>query len=384
MDYRDPASEEAQEELEDAIDRIAEGTALAVGLIIADRVASVRDGLTHAQAYALMPDDMERMQREMDKGYKAVAQVVEQSYTSMAAHNDTWASIYYRHASVAQVPASRHPQMAAALSKGIEAAKESARVLFNTSVVGIVDTNGEIHGLRSAYKAIVGESIAKVAVGEATFQNGVLEATRTLADSGLRVLYASGHTRSLYSAVRLNVMDGYRSTMADLRLIQGKEFGADGVEVSAHVPCAADHDAYQGRQFKREAFANLQASLSRQLVYGPNCRHMVSPIIVGISKSAYSDSELKSMRDRSREQVTFTGTSGKQLTKSRYDASQYQRSLETQIRKLNNERVLLEREDMPVGEVKERITRYTQVYKTMSAQAKLTTRMERTQAYLLK
>ena len=77
------------------------------------------------------------------------------------------------------------------------------------------------------------------------------------ADEGLRITYASGLTRRLDSAVRMNVLDGVREVNNGIREQVGKEFGADGVEVTAHALCAADHIDIQGRQFSKEEFARV-------------------------------------------------------------------------------------------------------------------------------
>ena len=67
-----------------------------------------------------------------------------------------------------------------------------------------------------------------------------------------KVRYASGLTRRLDTAARQNVLDGFRALMQRTRDETGKAFGADGVEISAHMLCAEDHLPYQGRQFSLE------------------------------------------------------------------------------------------------------------------------------------
>lgn len=394
MVYRDPASDEAQDELEESIDQVAAGASLAVGFVIADRIAAIGEGSTYAQAYAAMPDDLARIQYELDKGYNAVSKIITAGYTSMAANNDIWAQKYYKHANVQQVMFQDNAQIKTILDGGIEEAQLKARELFDTSVTAIVDSNKVVKPIKEAYKAIVNEQIANVAVGKAAYYKGVAEAVKTLSNSGLRVVYASGLTRDLYSAVAMNVMGGYRTTMTEMRIKQGDEFGANGYEVSAHVPCAEDHEPYQGRQFSKQVFQSINQGLSRELVYGPNCKHTVSPVILGVSPPAYSKEKLQSMTKANNRTVSFQGQSwtdqygnlhqGKELSMNLYDASQYQRKMETSIRKMNTERALLERvgESVP-SSLKTDIARTTAEYKAISSKIGLTTRMERTKAYVL-
>ena len=52
--------------------------------------------------------------------------------------------------------------------------------------------------------------------------------------NGLRVVYASGLTRRLDSALKLNLIEGIRRLNSGIREEAGKQFGADGVQIDAH------------------------------------------------------------------------------------------------------------------------------------------------------
>ena len=47
--------------------------------------------------------------------------------------------------------------------------------------------------------------------------------------------------------------------LLDIQQEVGERFGADGVEISAHYPCAEDHVDIQGRQFSNEKFEKLNS-----------------------------------------------------------------------------------------------------------------------------
>ena len=108
-------------------------------------------------------------------------------------------------------------------------------------------------------------------------------------------MYPSGSTRELYAAVSMNVMDGFRLTMQDIRDQQAQRFKADGIEVSAHGKCAEDHLPYQGRQYTKEEFERIQQRLRRPIGKGMNCRHMVTGVVLGVSSNAYTEEQRRAM-----------------------------------------------------------------------------------------
>lgn len=193
-------------------------------------------------------------------------------------------------------------------------------------------------------------------------------------DEGLRITYASGLTRRLDSAVRMNVLDGIREVNNGIREQVGKEFGADGVEVTAHALCAADHIDIQGRQFSKKEFERVNNSLRRR-ISTCNCKHATFPIILGISKPTYDDEELAQYKANSEQMVDING---KEMTK--YEATQLQRRVETEIRKAKDKAIFAE--NLGDGELlqqaKSRIQALKKHYNNISIQAGLTPKMDRT------
>jgi len=106
----------------------------------------------------------------------------------------------------------------------------------------------------------------------------------------------------------------------------GEEFGADGVEISAHNYCAMDHLPFQGKQFSHKQFEDVQNSLKRH--FGTwNCRHTLYPVILGISTPSSTDEELQEMAATSTEKRVF-----ERREYTGYEATQLQRKLETAMR----------------------------------------------------
>ena len=204
---------------------------------------------------------------------------------------------------------------------------ETARAMVNLSNTTVSS---------AAYQGLVDRAVSAVQLGAESYQSAIRSVLRGAAWDGLcvidntrKVRYASGLIRRLDTAARQNVLDGFRALMQRTRDETGKAFGADGVEISAHMLCAEDHLPYQGRQFSLEEFERLNQTLRRPIAKGIwNCSHVAEPIVLGISEPAYTEEELAEYRRSSVEQVTIDGK-----TRSRYQWTQEQRRIETAIRR---------------------------------------------------
>lgn len=194
------------------------------------------------------------------------------------------------------------------------------------------------------------------------------------ADEGLKVTYASGLTRRLDSAIRMNVLEGVRQVNNGIREKAGEEFGADGVEVSAHALCARDHIDIQGKQFSKKEFELRNEELRRH-ISTCNCKHYTFPIILGISKPTYTDKELKQYKANSEKPVNING---KEMTK--YQATQAQRNMETAIRKEKDKYIFADTMgDTEMAEkIKANINQLQSQYNSISQQAGLSPKMDRT------
>ncbi len=202
----------------------------------------------------------------------------------------------------------------------------------------IRQTGGEIHNLSrttvesSAYRALLDDAIQAVTTGLTDYQSAIRSALRVAGSQGLRITYPSGATRRkvrsrrLDSAVRQNILDGARQLTGQVMYETGQEFGADGVELSAHPLCALDHLPYQGRQFSKAEFEALQRELERPIGQW-NCRHIAFPVLLGISAPAHDERELAAYRMNS-EQLIEIG----EARKTRYQWTQRQRQIETAVR----------------------------------------------------
>lgn len=225
----------------------------------------------------------------------------------------------------------------------------------------------------TAYREAVDVAIQTVQTGVTDYASAIRGALRAAGNGGLSVQYPSGLTRRLDSAVRQNVLDGVRSLNNDILDQLGNEYGADGVELSAHALCAEDHLPYQGRQFSRKAFERLQASLPRPIGMW-NCKHTIFPVVLGVSEPAHSPEELAAYARNSREAIEIDGR-----VKTRYEWTQEQRRTETAIRRQKDVANLAKAsgDDVLRREAQSHINTLQEHYARISAGAGLTQQPER-------
>lgn len=187
--------------------------------------------------------------------------------------------------------------------------------------------DGRYSPLNSAYFRIIDKAIISIAGGVKPFNQVVRDITRQLVNGGLKgVSFESGRVINALGHVRMNVLQGVIQTSQETLNVIGDTVGADGYEISAHALCAVDHQDIQGKQFSKVAYERLQSDLRRP-IGTLNCRHIAYPVILGVSKPAYTNTELKDLKARSNEVKEFKG---KEYT--RYQATQEQRLKERNIR----------------------------------------------------
>lgn len=182
--------------------------------------------------------------------------------------------------------------------------------------------------ISDGYRNAVDVAVQSVQSGITDYNYAIRKAMKAAAKEGLRVTYPnSGISRRLDSALRMNVLDGIRAINQDVMRQVGNEFGADGIELSAHMLCAEDHLPYQGTQMSIRDFERLQNTILDRPFGMWNCRHTWHYILLGISKPRHTPEELAQYKQYSRERIEIDG-----VTKSRYEWTQEQRRIETAIR----------------------------------------------------
>lgn len=330
-----------------------------------------------ATEYALQ--DIPKIRKAIEKSKRFTKKEIDNIFNRVAAANVDFANDFYEYRSMPKVKDyTENKNLKPIVNGAKESAQDQFRNISKTTAIGLTDKDGNFHSIRQEYIRIINTAAQAVQSGEESFYTAMRPVVRQLTKSGLRTVNFdtgdTGYSRRLDSQVRMNIQDGIRQLNQEMQAQVGKEFDADGWEISAHSLCAPDHQHIQGRQYSKKEYEELNDNLERR-IGERNCKHFATPIILGVSKPVYSDKELKEAIDRSNAKVSYKG---REYT--RYEASQVQRQYETKLRqlKMNRDAYKAEGDIDAWRREKTRITAVTADYKRFSQAVGLKERMDRT------
>lgn len=264
--------------------------------------------------------------RDIDRIYKAEAKKIYKEQSK-----------FYKATGVEQVAFERNEIMQSIVTAQANITKDKLRNLSGSEVISFSKVkNGKrvkVHkSIRKAYQDIVDQAITIVSSGAIDYNKAIAGAVDDIADSGIRYLdYKSDRSINVYSATRMNIMDGMRLLARDIRDQAGKEFGANGVEITAHGLCAPDHLEYQGQQYTNKEFKDLDNRLKKsgRPISTLNCHHTTFPIVMGVSEPVYDKETLEAYRKQTEDENIQIGDK----KYSQYQCSQLQRKIENSVRK---------------------------------------------------
>lgn len=271
--------------------------------------------------------------------------------------------------------------------------------------------------ISDTYKTIIDEAVQANQTAGIDYKTAMRRSLRQLVDSGIRnVSYntESGrvYTQRLDTAVRRNILDGIRAVNQGVQDETGKQFGADGVEITVHEYPAEDHAPVQGHQFTLEEYAKISPATSIQSdnsidtshyektddvlfdVEGRqyevferkigtlNCRHFTFSIIIGVFPPNYTDEELQQILDRN--EKGYELPNGKKLTL--YQCTQKQREMETKIRWAKDGQMAAETagDNELANEYQAKVNKYEAEYREFSKACGLTVKHAKTYVYRYK
>ena len=245
-----------------------------------------------------------------------------------------------------------------------------------TQTLGMVDPYGNALPLRKAYRACTDFAFKQVVAGAASYTEAVRQATRNLAEKGVRVIdYESGVHTSLEAAVRRNILGGLGLMQEQVSQAVHDQLGCDGWEITAHANSAPDHEPIQGRQYPDREYKALNDSLRRR-IGTLNCGHSAFPIILGVNRPLHAREELEKFRADNEKGVMVDG-----IHYTGYEAAQMQRKLERSIR-AQKRRVMMDEaagDQEKLAQDRTRLTLLRQRYVQFSKDAGLRTQYERTE-----
>ena len=202
-----------------------------------------------------------------------------------------------------------------------------------TRSMGFRGRDGVWRSCAQAYQRALDAAALQVSTGTMSHQQAVRSAVRELADTGLSYVdYASGWVNRADVAARRAILTGVSQFTGELSLQNAKTLDTGFVEVTAHMGARPEHAAWQGKVYKLEGSEPGYPNLAVATGYGTgpglkgwNCRHDFYPFFPGIDERAYTDEELAHIDPPP---FTYDGR-----TYSAYEASQYQRQMETAMRR---------------------------------------------------
>lgn len=268
---------------------------------------------------------------------------IEEAFDLVAEENVAFAEVYAKAKNMEFVDYKDNDQLKKLVKAIAGETNATFKNISRAKAIGFVlkDENGNkiFKNLKKTYNDLIDEAVFNVTTGTTDYQSAMRGVMKQLADSGVKIHeekvgYKSGYNVRIDSAVRQNVLTGVRQVNLEVQKQVGRDFGADGVEISAHSPCAEDHLPIQGKQYSNAEFKKLNASLERP-IGEYNCRHFVFSIVLGVNQPSYSNKMLNQMNRESQSIVEYEG---KKYTS--YEATQVQRKLETAIRKEKDRQII--------------------------------------------
>ena len=235
------------------------------------------------------------------------------------------------------------------------------------------------------YTKISDYAVTQVNFGMESYNKAVKDIIKTMSASGIRTVdYATGYSRRLDTAVRQNVLWGVKECNQQVANLVGEEFGADGREVDYHMHPRPSHADMGGRQYALGPARTVNGvhyqsfeEVAKPLLEEYGCLHFSFPILLGISRPAYTEEELAEYAKA--DNITFD-FEGKKYTM--YEGTQLQRKVETALRHQRD--ILNMAKAAGYGDTeliaRSKIRMLTDKYVELSEVSGLPTQMERTKS----
>lgn len=325
--------------------------------------------------------DIREIEKELAKETQKNVADIEELFAFVASQNLEQSRDFYKWRGKEYIPYEKNAYLRRYVQSISRQTQDTLKNLSQTTVLRVWKNrkkgNEQIVTLADGYKDIIDQAVTNVSIGVQDYKSAMRDTLRGLGESGIRTVeYESGWVRRLDSAVRMNLLEGIRQVNQGVQDAIGEDLGCDGVEISAHEFCSADHEDIQGRQMTKEQYDAWTAEHAYPLrkIGVLNCRHYAFRVILGVQEPLYTAEQLDEMKQRNAEGVTFEG---KHYTM--YEATQVQRELETRVRSAKDKQILAAAagDDELRREAQRKINLLTSKYKRFSDAAGLSYKSER-------
>lgn len=351
--------------------------------------------LSISEAYKLQQilkygGDIQEIAKELSQMTGKSIQEIYEIFEQVATNNKQFARKFYEYRGMNYIPYKQDIALQNQVKSIATLTADLYKNISNTTGIGFlfkgIDGQIQFKNIMQSYDEIIDRGILAITQGKDNFYSVMRNTLKEIGGSGL-VLYESGRTRRLDSAVRMNVLDGMRQLNNETSKRFGAEYDADGVEISVHLNPAPDHADIQGRQFSNEEYEKLEDGLEaidykghkydgadKRQISHYNCYHKIFTIVLGVSEPEYTDKQLKEIQQKNTDGFDYEG---KHYTM--YEGTQLQRRIETEIRKQKDTNILAKAsgDDTLVNESQSKIRQLRNKYNKLCQISKLKPQIKR-------
>ena len=287
-----------------------------------------------------------------------------------------------------QTPLEKNDPLQNIIKSHTKSTSTTFRSLFNDRTQGFIIRDLKYPGKKrfynvtETYRTVIDEAKRYAKDKTVDYKTAMRKTLKQLNESGLQTMDPeSGYHQNTEAATKKYLLDGIHQASQEAHIEVGKQFGADGYELTAHPAPAPDHAPFQGHMFRKEEYEKLQSNKDftdldgnhfegvQRVICQWNCRHFAYPIIVGVSLPKYSKKELDEWLKDNEKGVRLPN--GKHMTL--YEAYQEQNRLARKVRKAK-QGVMMAQEagDMDLArEYQTKVNRYTEEYRAWNDYAQI-------------
>ena len=315
-----------------------------------------------------------------------IHQVAEDSYIDVKP--------FYDYRELPFVPLEKNERLQKLITAISEQTAGTYRNISNSKAIGFLSyptsvSRRPVFGtIDKVYKDTIDQAIQATQTAGIDYGTAMRRTMKQLVDSGIRrLVWESGYTQRLDTAVKRNILDGIRQVNQGVQKETGKQFKADGIELTAHLNPAPDHAPVQGHQFTNEEFEKMQNGEDCKDIHGNvyagfdrkigelNCKHLAYSIVIAHAKPVYTDAQLKQILESN--DKGYTTPSGKHFTG--YECLQHQNVLALKVRKAKDGQIMARTAgDMELAKFYQaQINNFTAQYKAFNSASGLNMRMDK-------
>lgn len=259
------------------------------------------------QQYEIMKKNAEKVKIDIDKAVNESILDIQEIYRELGEMRYSDARKLYIYQGIKQIPFAQNIALQRIIKAQAKITKNKLINLANTTVKSL------------SYRDAIDIAVTKATLGTESYNNAIRSVIKQQAKIGLsyytpKVEYESGIRIRLDSSVRMNVLEGIRTTNISIAEQIGDEYGADGVEITAHGLCAEDHIEINGKTYSKKEWERTNGRLERK-VGTLNCKHFAIPILLNISKPSNTKQQIEEMNKRSMEKIQPFKERDKKYTK---------------------------------------------------------------------